>query len=159
MPKNIAESGLDPSSTQATIGSELAVSSMEKLDEIESFMAPLLSEAIVRADALLKLRENESISTVTLMSILGWLHNTNTGSPPSTSEVPHPLALSPSPDINESSSKPEKTLTLEKSSASQPDVKTEPSVSQVECQRGISSMRASHTHSFQPRSQIFSSQT
>ena len=96
LPENIAESGLEPSSSKATIGSGLDVYSIEKLDGIESFMAPLMTEAIVKADALLKLRENDTISTATSSLIMGWLHRTDTGPPPSITEVPHPLAPSPS---------------------------------------------------------------
>ena len=96
LPENIAESGLEPSSSKATIGSGLDVYSIEKLDGIESFMAPLMTKAIVKADALLKLRENDTVSTATSSLIMGWLHRTDTGPPPSITEVPHPLAPSPS---------------------------------------------------------------
>ena len=99
LPENIAESGLEPSSSKATIGNGLDVSSIEKLDGIESFMAPLTTEAIAKADTLLKLCGNDTVSTTTSSVIMDWLHRTDTGPSPFITEVPYPLALSPSSGI------------------------------------------------------------
>ena len=54
LPKNLNSSEWEPSSSKATAGSDLAISSIEKLDGIESFMAPLTKEVMEKADALLK---------------------------------------------------------------------------------------------------------
>ena len=54
LPENLNSSESEPSSSKAAAGSDLAISSIEKLDEIESFMAPLSEEVIEKADALLK---------------------------------------------------------------------------------------------------------
>ena len=54
LPKNLNGSEWEPSSSKATIGSDSAISSIEKLDGIESFMAPLTKEVMEKADALLK---------------------------------------------------------------------------------------------------------
>ena len=54
LPENLTSSGWEPSSSRATVGSGLAVSSIEKLDGIKSFMAPLMKEVIEKADALRK---------------------------------------------------------------------------------------------------------
>ena len=150
-PKILLNGGLDPSSTKTTVGSELEASSMKKLDGIESFMAPLMPEDIAKADILLKLQENDPISTTTPVSILSWLHDVHTELLPSTTEVPHPLAPSPSPDIGENSSKPEEILTLEKPSASKLDVKTEPSASKLDVKEE-SPASGLHTQSSNPGS-------
>ena len=52
--ENLNGSECEPSSSKATAGSDLAISSIERLDGIESFMAPLTEEVIKKADALLK---------------------------------------------------------------------------------------------------------
>ena len=54
-------------------------------------MAPLTPEAIAKADALLKLHESDSDSTATPISIVGWLHDTNTESSHLTAEIGHPF--------------------------------------------------------------------
>ena len=50
----MTSSGWEPSSSITTTSSDLAISSIEKLDGIESFMAPLKKEVIEKANALLK---------------------------------------------------------------------------------------------------------
>ena len=92
-------------------------------------MAPLMTEAIAKADALLKICENDSISTATPSLIMGWLHNTNMGPPPSIAEVPHPLAPSPSPGTVVDLAKLGETSTLEEIPVSTTDVKEEVSTS------------------------------
>ena len=54
LPKNLNGSEWKPYSSKATTGSDLAIPSIEKLDGIESFMAPLTKEVMEKADALLK---------------------------------------------------------------------------------------------------------
>ena len=54
LPENLNGSEWEPSSSKATAGSDLAISSIERLDGIESFMAPLTEEVIEKAHALLK---------------------------------------------------------------------------------------------------------
>ena len=54
LPENLNGSEWEPSLSKATTGSDLAISSIEKLDGIESFMAPLTKEVMEKADALLK---------------------------------------------------------------------------------------------------------
>ena len=92
LPENIAESGLVPSSAGATMGGELAVSMIEKLDAIEFFMASLTKEAIDKADALLKIRGDRFISTVTSDPVMNWLCSSSVEPPPSIMDIPHPLA-------------------------------------------------------------------
>ena len=78
-----------------TVGSDLAVSSIEKLDGIESFLAPLTKEAIEKADALLKEQE-EAVTFATKPALINeWLANATTRLSTSITEVPHPLASSP----------------------------------------------------------------
>ena len=54
LPENLNGSEWEPSLSKATTGSYFAISSIERLDGIESFMAPLTEEVIEKADALLK---------------------------------------------------------------------------------------------------------
>ena len=54
LPENLNGCEWEPSSSKATAGSNLAVSSIKRLDAIESFLAPLTEEVIEKADALLK---------------------------------------------------------------------------------------------------------
>ena len=54
LPKNLNGSEWEPSSSKETAGSDLAISSIERLDGIESFLSPLTEEIIEKADALLK---------------------------------------------------------------------------------------------------------
>ena len=76
------------------VGSDLAVSSIEKLDGIESFLAPLTKEAIEKADALLKAWE-EAVTFATKPALINeWLANATTRLSTSVTEVPHPLASS-----------------------------------------------------------------
>ena len=73
LPENLNGSEWEPSLSKATAGSDLAVSSIEKLDRIESFMVPLTEEVIEKADALLKVWEDASTLTTVSDSIHGWL--------------------------------------------------------------------------------------
>ena len=95
LPKNLNGSEWEPSSSKATAGSDLAVSSIERLDGIESFLAPLTEEVIKKADALLKAREDASNFTPVSGSIQNWLEKTASDPPSSIIEVYHPLASSP----------------------------------------------------------------
>ena len=54
LPENLNGSEWDPSSSKVTAGSDLVISSIEKLHGIESFMVPLTGEVLEKADALLK---------------------------------------------------------------------------------------------------------
>ena len=74
------------------MGSELAVLAIEKLEDIESFMALLTEEAIDKTDALLKIRGDSSISTTTSDPVVNWLCSSGVEPLPSIMEVPHPLA-------------------------------------------------------------------
>ena len=95
LPKNLNGSECEPSSAKATAGSDLAISSIEKLDGIESFMAPLTEEIIEKADALLKAWEDASTLSAVSDSIHGWLKKAASDPPSSITEVYHPLASSP----------------------------------------------------------------
>ena len=70
LPEHLNVSEWDPSSSKATAGSDLAISSIEKLAGVESFVAPLTEEMIEKADALLKAHEDNSSASA---SIHGWL--------------------------------------------------------------------------------------
>ena len=93
--KKLNGSEWEPSSSKATAGSDLAISSIEKLDGIESFMVPLTEEVIEKADALLKAHQDASNLITASDSIHGWLEKTVSDPPPSITEVYHPLASSP----------------------------------------------------------------
>ena len=95
LPENLNGSEWEPSSSKATAGSNLAISSIERLDGIESFLAPLTEEVIEKADALLEVREDASSFTPVSGSIQSWLEKTASDPPSSITEVYHPLASSP----------------------------------------------------------------
>ena len=114
LPEHLNGSGWEPSSSRATAGSDLAVSSVEKLDGIESFLAPLTREAIEKADALLKAQEEATTFTTEPASISGWLKNTTTKLSASITEVPHPLALSPIVEADDKSMVPNESFTPRK---------------------------------------------
>ena len=95
LPENLNGSEWEPSSSKATAGSDLAVSSIERLDGIESFLTSLTEEVIEKADALLKAREDASSFTPVSGSIQRWLEKTTSDPPSSTTEVYHPLASLP----------------------------------------------------------------
>ena len=108
LPKNLNGSKWEPPSSGATAGSVLALSSIEKLDGNESFMAPLSKEVIEKADVLLKMQRDASL--LASDSINGWLEKTVPNPPPSVSEVHHPLASSPPADTSGATFLPRKTI-------------------------------------------------
>ena len=95
LPENLNGSKWEPSSSKATAGSDLAVSSIERLDGIESFLIPLTEQVIEKADAFLKARKEASNFTPDPCSIQSWLEKTASDPPFSTTKVHHPLATSP----------------------------------------------------------------
>ena len=99
LPKNLNGSKWEPSSSKATAGSDLALSTVEKLAGIESFVAPLTEEAIEKADALLRTWEDVSPLTTTSIPIHSWLEKTTLIPPLSITEVPHSPSLSPDTDV------------------------------------------------------------
>ena len=113
LPKNLNGSEWEPSSSKATAGSDLAISSIEKLDGIESFMVPLTEEIIEKADALLKAQEDASILTTVSDSIHGWLEKTVFDPPLSITKVYHPLASSPNAATSGETISPVKAITEE----------------------------------------------
>ena len=92
LPENLNGSEWEPSSSKATAGDDLAISSIEKLDGIESFLTPLSEEAMEKADVLLKAWEEASNFTVDPHSIQGWLEKSTSDPPPLTTEICHTLA-------------------------------------------------------------------
>ena len=100
LPENLNGSKWEPSSSKATAGSDLAISSIEKLAGIESFMAPLTKEVIEKADALLKAWEDVSSLTSASTPIHSWLEKTSSVPPLSITEVHHPLSSSPDTDVS-----------------------------------------------------------
>ena len=113
LPKNLNFSEWEPSSSKATAGSDLAISSIEKLDGIESFMAPLTEEVIEKADALLRAQEDASPLTTASDSIYGWLEKTIPDPSPSITDVYHPLASSPKADTPGATLLPQKAVPAE----------------------------------------------
>ena len=111
LPENLNGSEWEPSSSKATAGSDLAISSIEKLDGIKSFMAPLTKELMEKADALLKAQEEAFPFTTASDSINGWMEKTTSDPPPSITEVYHPLALSPNAGALEVTPSPQKVVT------------------------------------------------
>ena len=73
LPENLNGSEWEPSSSKATAGDDQAISSIEKLDGIESFLTPLSEETMEKADILLKAREEASNFTADPRSIQSWL--------------------------------------------------------------------------------------
>ena len=111
--KNLNGSEWEPYSSKATAGSDLAISSIEKLDGIESFMTPLSEEVIEKPDALLKVCKGASLLTAASDSIKGWLEKTIPDPPSSIDEVDHPLASSPMADTSGVTFLPQGTVTKE----------------------------------------------
>ena len=101
LPENLNGSEWEPSSSKATAGSDLAVSSIERLDSIESFLSPLTEEVIEKADALLRAREEASNFTSEPCSIQSWLEKTASDPPSSATEIYHPLATPPHAVLSE----------------------------------------------------------
>ena len=95
LPKNLNGSEWEPSSSKVTAGDDQAISSIEKLDGIESFLALLSEEAMEKADILLKSREEASIFTTDLRSIQNWLEKSTLDSSSLSNEICHPLATPP----------------------------------------------------------------
>ena len=115
LPENLNGSEWEPSSSKATVGSDLAVSSIERLDGIESFMVPLTEEVIERADALLKAWEDASSLTTVSDSIHGWSEKTASNPPSSITKVYHPLASPPNAVSSGETTSPVKVITEEPS--------------------------------------------
>ena len=113
LPENLNSSEWEPSSSKATAGSDLAVSSVERLDGIESFMAPLTEKVIEKADTLLNAREDASSFTTVSSSIQSWLEKTASDLPSSITEVFHPFASSPNAVSSGETLSPVKALTEE----------------------------------------------
>ena len=113
LPENLNGSKWEPSSTKATAGSDLAISSIEKLDGIESFMAPLTEEIIEKADALLIAWEDASTFSTVSDSIHGWLEKAASDPPSSITKAYHPLASSPNAVSSEETISPVKSKTEE----------------------------------------------
>ena len=99
---------------KATASSNLAVSSIERLDGIESFMAPLTEEVIKKANALLNAQEDAFSFTTISGSVQSWLEKTASDLPSSITEVYHPLASSPNAVSSGETLSPVKALTEEK---------------------------------------------
>ena len=110
LPKYLNGSEWEPSSSKATAGSNLAVSSIERLDGIESFLTPLTEEVIKKADALLKAQEEASNFTPVPNSIQSWLEKTASDPPSSITEVHHPLASLPHAILSGETISPVKVL-------------------------------------------------
>ena len=101
LPKNPNGSEWEPSSLKATAGSDLAISSIEKLDGIESFLIPLSEEAMEKADVLVKAWKEASNFTVDPRSIQGWLEKSTSDPPSLTTKICHPLATPPNTVLQE----------------------------------------------------------
>ena len=112
LPEHLNGSEWDSSSSRAIASSDLAISSIEKLAGVESFVAPLTEEMIEKADTLLKVHEDNSS-----VSIHGWLGKTTSASP-SITEIQHPLSSSPTEPVS-------KEITIDELSLQK--VKEEPS--------------------------------
>ena len=112
LPENLNGSEWEPSSSKATVGSNLAISSIERLDGIESFLAPL-TEVIEKANTLLKVREHASSFTPVSGSIQSWLEETASDPPSPIIEVYHPLASSPHAVLSGETLSPVKALVEE----------------------------------------------
>ena len=95
LPKNLNGSGWEPSSSKITAGDVQTISSIEKLDGVKSFLAPLSKESMEKADILLRSREEASYFTRDQHSIQSWLEKSNPDSSSLSIEVDHPLATPP----------------------------------------------------------------
>ena len=113
LPKNLNGSEWEPSSSKATAGGNLAISSIERLDGIESFLTPLTEEVVEKAHALLKAREDVFSFTPVSGSIQSWLQKTTSDPPSSTAEVYHPLASLPHAVLSGETLSPVKVLVEE----------------------------------------------
>ena len=94
LPENLNGSGWEPSSSKTTAGDVQTISSIVKLDGVESFLAPLSKESMEKADILLRSREEASF-TRDQHSIQSWLEKSNPDSSSLSIEVDHPLATPP----------------------------------------------------------------
>ena len=110
LPENLNGSKWEPSSSKATAGSNLAVSSIERLDGIESFLTPLTEEAVEKADALFRAWEEVSNFTADPCSIQGWLEKSTSDPPSSATKIYHPLATPPHTILSEETVFPVKVL-------------------------------------------------
>ena len=93
LPENL--NGWEPSSSKTTAGDAKTISSIEKLDGVESFLTPLSKESMEKADILLRSREEASYFTGDQHSIQSWLEKSNPDSSSLSIEVDHPLATPP----------------------------------------------------------------
>ena len=101
LPENLNGSGWEPSSSKTTAGDVQAISSIEKLDGIKSFLAPLSEESMDKADILLRSREEASRFTADQYSIQSWLEKSTLDSSSLSIEVDHPLATPPHTVLHE----------------------------------------------------------
>ena len=95
LPENLNGSGWEPSSSKATAGDVQTISSIEKLDGVKSFLAPLSKESMEKADILLRSREEASYLIRDQHSIQSWLEKSNPNSSSLSIEIDHPLAMPP----------------------------------------------------------------
>ena len=126
LPEHLKDSGWELSSSRAMARSDIDVSSIKKLDGIESFLAPLTKEAIEKADALVKARKEATISTTRPVSISGWVESTSTKLSASITEAPHPLASSPIVGAGDKATVPNESFTPKKTLTSFMEIKEEP---------------------------------
>ena len=101
LPENLNGSGWEPSSSKASAGDDQAISSIEKLDGIGSFLAPLSEESMEKADILLRAREEASHFTADRHSIQSWLEKSSLDSSSLSIEICHPLATPPHTVLHE----------------------------------------------------------
>ena len=101
LPENLNGSRWEPSSSKATAGDDQAISSIEKLDGIGSFLAPLSEESMEKADILLRAREEASRFTADPCSIQSWLEKSTLDSSSLSIEICHPLATPPHTVLHE----------------------------------------------------------
>ena len=95
LPKNLNSRGWEPSSSKTTAGDVQTISSIEKLDGIESFLTALSEESMEKADILLRSWEEASCFPGDQHSIQSWLEKSNLDSSSLSIEVDHPLAMPP----------------------------------------------------------------
>ena len=95
LPENLNGSEWEPSSSKATAGDDQAISSIEKLDGIGSFLTPLSEESMKKADILLRAQEEASRFTADPRLVQSWLEKSILDSSSLSIEIGHPLATPP----------------------------------------------------------------
>ena len=95
LPENLNGSEWEPSSSKATAGDDQTISSIEKLDGIDSFLTPLSEEVIKKADLLLKAHEEASTFTADPHLVQNWLETSTFESSSLSIQICHPLATPP----------------------------------------------------------------